>query len=485
MTPKAKFYFDLVELIESAMNPTYSDQLETLESCPPLLSLCISNEGETGEDEAWEDSIKKCNLEHGRGQTVDEDEYHKGFLEVSDPSFESRIKEWISSMFQCNDLYRNILKDLLEHEGELLYNIFGFSATRGSRLYIEGFLRRSRQKKQERMEKAKDFLTSAVENVTIDIMRRIDGVVRVQRKRTRSGRDHGTGTGIVVRLNRSGTRHTPDTKVEGDFAILTNNHVIANEEEAAAATIDFFYNAAAGNRTQGPPPSGVVTKRVEKLLTWSPPIPVGTRASSEEMDFSILTFDVGTDHDFIDKLSKVSFYLNEIFENGLPHRPLIKPTKPLFLLAIGHPHGSNKRISFGQGKEPAVEKKGSAEDYETTYDLTTCQGSSGCPVLAILVSSMGYLKAALQFLHFKKGRGINIMKLYPNLNKRREVGGIYKLYYSHLNSHEMIFCNSEFPKTEPSRRPIWWDDEDDKYCSERSLRKGEILLKTIVSKYTY
>lgn len=68
-------------------------------------------------------------------------------------------------------------------------------------------------------------------------------------------------------------------------------------------------------------------------------MPGGTQASNEQVDFDVGTL---TDKKFIRKLGDVCFYLNDS-----PTRSFIPFITPLSLVAIGHPHGSNKRISFG------------------------------------------------------------------------------------------------------------------------------------------
>jgi len=78
---------------------------------------------------------------------------------------------------------------------------------------------------------------------------------------------------------------------------------------------------------------------VKSVITWSPRVPGGTQASNEQVDFDVGTL---TDKKFIRKLGDVCFYLNDS-----PTRSFIPFITPLSLVAIGHPHGSNKRISFG------------------------------------------------------------------------------------------------------------------------------------------
>ncbi|KAL9955626.1 hypothetical protein ACROYT_G036977 [Oculina patagonica] len=399
------------------------------------MASCSFNEEEV--EEAWEDSVTKCNKEHKRtGQNEEEleDVYHTGYLETSDPDVEVCIKKKIKEMFKNGVLYRDIMFQLLQKEHELTIGMYEGVSSEESPQYrlltavipkdylldmYKQYIEVCRKKCNDRMAKAESFFQQELDIVTKDIVRRIDGVVRVQRKKTDS-RVNGTGTGVVVRINLSGTTYSPRvgtggrTNEQDDFVILTNNHVIANDTEAEGATINFFYNAAAGNKTQGAPPSEVVTKSVTKVITWSPRVPAGTRASSEKMDFSILKFDVGTDESFIKKLRQASFYLNEFLENDLKNRPTITFTKVLPLLAISHPHGSNKRISFGIAGEEEVERMcsadtvGGTEGYDIQYDLTTCLGSSGCPVLAIQVNSLRVSVLLIAFLSVL-GKGLQVI----------------------------------------------------------------------------
>lgn len=430
-----------------------------------------------GEEEAWKDSVKKC--KHGKLEDEGEDAeegHHSKYFETSDPDVKDIIKKTICNMFEDGEVYRDILGLLLEQEYKLLNkNISALLEESQQNLpfplritsravpipmllehYRDG-IQISLQKREDRMAKALQYFYKELDDVTRDIMRRVDGVVRVQRKTTES-REHGTGTGIVARLNWSGTCYTPRKYItmqeRDDFVILTNNHVIANDIEAKGSTIDFFYNRSASNETQGQPPPGVITKSVKKVITWSPQVPHGTPASSEKMDFSILKFDVGTDEEFIKKLGDVSFYLNEFLENDLPNKPYIPYSSPLPLVAISHPHGSNKRISFGKVVKTEVDKLCCEDngDCSSKYDLTTCLGSSGCPVLAILVNSRGRLKAALQFLHFKTQCGIDVSKVYSACKTRKEISNEFQLFGNVLNSRERMFLLDQ--------NAAWWDAED-------------------------
>lgn len=426
-----------------------------------------------GEEEAWKDSVKKC--KHGKldvGGEDAEEGHHSKYLETSDPQVEGRIKKMICIMFEDGELYSDILGQLLKQEYECLNKNLSALQEKSQQnlpdqLRIASYavpipmllkqyrdvIQISLQKREDRMANALQYFYKELDNVTRDIMRKVDGVVRVQRKTTES-REHGTGTGIVVRLNRSGTCYTPPTPERDDFVILTNNHVIANDIEAKGSTIDFFYNRSASNETQGQPPPGVITKSVKKVITWSPQVPHGTPASSEKMDFSILKFDVGTDEEFVKKLGDVSFYLNEFLENDLPDRPWISYFYPLPLVAISHPHGSNKRISFGKVEKTEVDKLccEDNEDCSSKYDLTTCLGSSGCPVLAILVNSRGRLKAVFQFLHFKTQCGIDVSKVYSACKTRKKINNEFWLFENILNSREQML------PLNPTA--AWWDAED-------------------------
>lgn len=430
------------------------------------------------EDEDWKDSVKKC--KHGKFDGKGgEDGHHSEYLETSDPHVEGIIREMICLMFDDGEVYRDILGLRLQQELESLNEAIS-ALQEGSEEHLPDKIRlasrvipsamllehcheavkNSLQKREERETKALRYFYKELDYVTREIMRKVDGVVRVQRKTTES-REHGTGTGIVLRLGWSGTcyardrgKHTSISEKD-DFVILTNNHVIANDVEAKGARIDFFYNCCAGNEMQGQPPPGVISKSVTQVITWSPRVPDGATASSEKMDFSILKFDVGTDMEFIKKLGDVSFYLNEFLENDLIFsRPPIQFSSPLPLVAISHPHGSNKRISFGRVVETEVDKLccEEIEHYSSVYDLTTCLGSSGCPVLAIQVNSRGRLTAALQFLHFKTKCGIAVSKVYSACQSRTEIKDEYGLFQSVLNSRHLTFHKNS--------TAAWWDKED-------------------------
>ena len=452
----------------------------------PLVEKISELSEMVAEEEAWKDSVKKCRRGKAAGQIEAEDFHHSEYLETSDPQLEGVIKEMIRIMFEdsetsinnypcilsqlLHDEYDNLKRLISALEGseqDLPHNLWLASVVTPKPLLLKQYhqaLKICEQKQVDRERQAMQYFYKELDYVTKEIIRKIDGVVRVQRKGSTS-REHGTGTGIVVRLNRSDTyytpRHNPIFPKRHDFAILTSNHVVANDTEVQGSTIDFFYNAAAGNEVQGCPPLGVVTKSVTHLITLSPRVPGGTQASHEKMDFSILEFDVGTDQEFINKLGDVSFYLNEFLDSlpghgfpGFPDRPLIPFTRPLPLVAIGHPHGSNKRISFGKVSETEVDKLCSQDDdhYSTKYDLTTCFGSSGCPVLAIQVNSKGHMRAVLQFLHFKTGCGINVSKVYSACKSKKEIADQFWLFESPLNSREMMY---------PTRSwPVWWDESD-------------------------
>lgn len=257
-----------------------------------------------GEEEAWKDSVKKCRRGKAAGQIEAEDFHHSEYLETSDPQLEGVIKEMIRIMFEDSETsinnYPCILSQLLHDEYENLKGLIS-ALLEGSEqnlprslwmallitprpLLLEQYhqaLKICVEKQLDREKKALQYFYKELDYVTKEIIRKIDGVVRVQRKDSTS-REHGTGTGIVVRLDRSGTPYTPRQDPifpeRYDFAILTNNHVVANDTEAQGSTIDFFYNAAAGNEVQGRPPLGVVTKSVTQLITWSPRVPGGTQA---------------------------------------------------------------------------------------------------------------------------------------------------------------------------------------------------------------
>lgn len=471
----------LVEKCKSEMTDEHGGQSnnhkEHLEAKDSEIPVAISLDC-FDEDEAWEDSVKKC--KHGKlDRNEGEDSHHSEYLETSDPHVEGIIKERIRIMFDDGDVYRDTLSLLLKQEYDILNKTIVqlkgpeenlpenlrisssvLSIPRLLELYHNA-VEIAVQKRKDREARALQYFHKELDNVTRDIMRRIDGVVRVQRKTT-ACREHGTGTGIVVRVDWSGTCFTPRKYARAlerdDFAILTNNHVIANDIEVKGSTIDFFYNCSAGNKTQGQPPSGIITKSVKQVITWSPRVSHGTPASREEMDFSILKFDVGTDEEFIKKLGDVSFYLNEFLENDLTYnRPWIPYSSPLPLVAISHPHGSNKRISFGRVEKTGVDKLCSEDnvDCSSEYNLTTCLGSSGCPVLAIQVNSRGHLKAVLQFLHFKTRRGIAVSEVYNVCKIRKEIKDEYQLFDSVLNSRDMMFATN--------KTAVWWDTEERKF----------------------
>lgn len=413
------------------------------------------------DEEDWEDSVKKCKHRELDPSTEGEDSHHREYVETSDPQVEGIVKEMIRIMFDDGDVYRGILRVLLEEEIENCEKAIvrlqepkedPFLDDQLSTIQCREGLKNAFEKREARETKALLYFNEELDEVARDIIRKTDGVVRVQRNGT-ACRGHGTGTGVVVRINLSGTRFTPWYAEKDDFAILTNNHVVANDIEAKGATIDFFYNCSAGNKTKGQPPPGVITKSVTGLITCSPRVSHGTRASDEQMDFSILRFDVGTDEDFIKKLGDISFYLNEFPENDLITRPWVPYFSPLPLVAISHPHGSNKRISFGTVQNTELEKLCSEDNVDCSlkYNLTTCRGSSGCPVLAIQVNSRGHLKAVFQFLHFKTGHGIVVPCLYNACRVREEIRREYELFDYVLNCSELQ-CGL--------RLPIWWDAND-------------------------
>ncbi|CAB4036367.1 Hypothetical predicted protein, partial [Paramuricea clavata] len=357
-------------------------------------------------------------------QSLAHKKYHEDFSELI-PNLQESYKNSKKYFFHG---YHTSLCKPLQNLGSSLIFLFTESPEQ-IHIDLEKRLEVAEGKKDERLQNTPNYMTESLDIVTAEVMLKINGVVRIQRHAIKGKRAHGSGTGILVRLNWSQTQYTVKKSESEDFAILTNNHLIENDSELNGSTVDFFYNAAAGDAD--PHGQGVVTKNVTKVIAWSPKAPSGQEAADECMDFSILKFDMGTDEEFIKTLGEVALYLNEFLQNDLPTTPHLDFPIPLLIIAISHPHGSNKRISFGSVEEEELRKR------SIQYNLTTCQGCSGCPVLAIQMDAKGYLRAALQFLHFRQTKGIVVRKLYETCKANADFAWEYGLFGSPLVSREM------------------------------------------------
>ena len=431
------------------------------------------------EDEAWKDRIPLCkHSQVSANASANAADHHSFYHEVSSENIRETIKERIGNELDfrtCFEFYLDeeisnlkgqidIVKTYPKDEwpGQMRITCAAIYHT-DKYLYLKDSEKRlevAKGKKDQRLQKIPKYMRESLDIVTEEIMLKIDGVVRIQRPAIEGKREHGSGTGILVRLNWSQTHYTVRKKEKEDFAILTNNHLIKDDSEVNGSTIDFFYDAAAGDAE----PQRVVTKNVTKVIAWSPTVPSGQEATDECMDFSILKFDTGTDEEFIKTLRRVALYLNEFLQNDMPTRPHLDFPIPLLIIAISHPHGSNKRISFGSVKEEEVLKllcgKDDSVPSSIQYNLTTCQGCSGCPVLAIQMDAKGYIRAALQFLHFKSKKGIVVRKLYETCKANPDFAWKYGLFGNALVSREMTSQTPTGVGFVTTERRFLWHDED-------------------------
>lgn len=143
-------------------------------------------------EEAWDDSVKKC--KHGKTeQAVD----HSKYIETSDQNLETLIKEKIRAMFLDGDVYEGNLSVLLREEFTNIQerilmlkgpeqHLPGHLAI-AVRVFTKPFLldryrqaiKICQQKLKDREAKAKHYFCKELGRVTKEIMRKIDGVVRV------------------------------------------------------------------------------------------------------------------------------------------------------------------------------------------------------------------------------------------------------------------------------------------------------------------
>ncbi|CAL1534116.1 unnamed protein product [Lymnaea stagnalis] len=166
------------------------------------------------------------------------------------------------------------------------------------------------------------------------------------------------------------------------ISIETNRHVVASDEEAVNTTVEFFLDY--------PNSRGVKTLKGVKVIHSDV---VGDNQSTLVCKTSDLTF--------VQQINKIRQDLLEVKEK-LPKRTKESMTKKLYI--IGHPHGKEKVLSYGDsvpvkyairdggnnGSQLKITRVNNANEVRTSpadirksilYAADTCEGSSGAPII--------------------------------------------------------------------------------------------------------
>ena len=279
----------------------------------------------------------------------------------------------------------------------------------------------------------KESICTFLEHVTEkELKKYIDSVVMVvanKKKYNKIRYSCGTsGTGFIV-------SHPPKCKYQNSLTVVTAYHVVAwnNGENIYSLIKDpddiyilFHYDGEAQICGQENKPW--IKSRVLRIQPyWSK-----NRAdrSSDEMKLDYVMLEV--EHPGGDPKTVFKEF---IFEESsrIQDMPKLQKTPlvdQIILFGIGHPHGTEKCLSFGKLTSDVMklfrewEEKEDGKETEkadfVTYTITSCHGFSGSPIMFALLNGNEVILCGLgfvSFLHFARHCGTSFQSIMPHVRK--------------------------------------------------------------------